>query len=324
MSHDQLEGPSTHNSCARPVQARAFQAIVTALLLATIACSSSEVSLTGPSGSKCKVTLTNSADSAGAAGGSGTVAVATSRDCTWAASSAAPWIVITSATTGQGDGSVAYRVAANRDPAPRQATIDINASKATVSQEAAECRFTVSPRTVAVGAAGGAVTLTIEATGNCGWTAVSQAGWIHITSASSGTGSGSITFTVDPNSAGARSASLTVAGDAITVSQTDAAGTTPPPVPTPSCTYAILPTGQTIVAAGGTGSIAVTAGSTCSWTASANVPWITITSGDKGTGPGTVAFTVSTNSGASRSGVISAAGETFIVSQSALACSYSI
>ncbi|HUN89728.1 MAG TPA: choice-of-anchor D domain-containing protein [Terriglobales bacterium] len=48
-------------------------------------------------------------------------------------------------------------------------------------------------------------------------------------------------------------------------------------------------------AAGGSGTITVTAPNTCSWTASTVDGWITITSGSSGTGNGTVNFTLSSN-----------------------------
>src|SRR5688500_2957805 len=80
-----------------------------------------------------------------AAGGAGTVAIAASRDCTWAASNAPSWITITSATNGQGEGTFTYRVSSNPDPVTRRGTIDVNSISVAVSQEAAPCRYTVTP-----------------------------------------------------------------------------------------------------------------------------------------------------------------------------------
>ena len=57
---------------------------------------------------------------------SGTLAVETNRDCTWSAATDAPWLVITSGASGQGSGSVAYRVSANPDPSMRHGSLDIN------------------------------------------------------------------------------------------------------------------------------------------------------------------------------------------------------
>jgi hypothetical protein len=55
----------------------------------------------------------------------------------------------------------------------------------------------------------------------------------------------------------------------------------------------------------------------CAWTAAANVPWLTVTSGASGTGNGTVAFGVAANTGTARSGSLTIAGQTFTVSQAA-------
>jgi len=82
-----------------------------------------------------------------------------------------------------------------------------------------------------------------------------------------------------------------------------------------NCTYSINPTNQSFVAAGGTGSVAVTAGSGCGWTATSNAAWISVTSGASGNGNGTVNYSVALNTGAARSGTITIAGQTFTVTQ---------
>ncbi|MGA2435094.1 MAG: BACON domain-containing protein [Bryobacteraceae bacterium] len=76
--------------------------------------------------------------------------------------------------------------------------------------------------------------------------------------------------------------------------------------------------GESFIAAGGTGTVDVTA-SACSWTASSNKSWITITSGASGSGDGTVGFTVAANTGAERSGSITITGNFFTVEQDASA-----
>jgi len=83
-----------------------------------------------------------------------------------------------------------------------------------------------------------------------------------------------------------------------------------------SCSYTIDPTDNSLSSNGGYGSISVSAGSGCSWNATSNVSWITITSGSSGSGNGTVNYLVSENTGAScQYGTITVAGNTFIVTQ---------
>jgi hypothetical protein len=86
-------------------------------------------------------------------------------------------------------------------------------------------------------------------------------------------------------------------------------------VPT-TCTSTIAPTSQSFNAGGGTGTIAVTTGSTCSWTTSNTPSWITISSGTAGRGNGTVAYTVAANTGtASRNAGLTIAGQVLNITQ---------
>jgi hypothetical protein len=103
------------------------------------------------------------------------------------------------------------------------------------------------------------------------------------------------------------------------------ASTAPPPPP--PCTFAIAPTSQSVGANGGTGSVGVTAGSGCGWTAVSNASWIQVTSGASGSGNGSVGFSVGANaSTSSRTGTMTIADQTFTVNQSgaAAACTFSI
>ncbi len=83
------------------------------------------------------------------------------------------------------------------------------------------------------------------------------------------------------------------------------------------CTYSISPTSASVPAAGGAGTVSVTAGSGCSWTAVSNAGWITVTSGASGSGNGSVGYSVAANAGAARTGTITIAGQTFTVNQAA-------
>jgi hypothetical protein len=90
-----------------------------------------------------------------------------------------------------------------------------------------------------------------------------------------------------------------------------------------SCTYSISPTSASVGASGGGGTVSVTTQAGCSWTASSNASWITITSGASGSGNGTVAYSVAANTGAARTGTLTIAGQTFTVNQAAAGVSYS-
>ncbi|TMQ05280.1 MAG: hypothetical protein E6J90_49515 [Deltaproteobacteria bacterium] len=83
------------------------------------------------------------------------------------------------------------------------------------------------------------------------------------------------------------------------------------------CSYAISPASVAASAAGGSANVTVMAGAGCSWTATGNVTWVTITAGASGTGNGSVTYTVAANTGAARSGTLTIAGQTFTISQAA-------
>ena len=164
-----------------------------------------------------------------------------------------------------------------------------------------------SQRLAASGGSGSAAVTT--ATG-CAWTAESSAPWLTVTAAS-GSGSGTATMSVAPNTTGVlRTATLTVGGQ--TLSMTQAAQVDP------LCSVALATTAQAVAAAGGTGSVAVTAAGTCNWTASSDAAWLTVTSGSNGTGNGTVAFSAAVNPTApGRIANVTIGGQIFTVTQAA-------
>ena len=89
---------------------------------------------------------------------------------------------------------------------------------------------------------------------------------------------------------------------------------TPPPPPTqPTCSYSLSKSSDHIGTGAVTGSVGVTASaSTCPWTATSTVSWITITdSSSNRTGSGTVNYRVDGNTGSSRAGTLKIAEKIF-------------
>ena len=85
-----------------------------------------------------------------------------------------------------------------------------------------------------------------------------------------------------------------------------------------TCSYSINPTSEHFDENGGNGTIDVTTSeSGCTWVATSNENWITITDGSYGTGSETVNYSVSENMGSDRSGEIMLAGQMFTVTQDA-------
>jgi BACON domain-containing protein/all-beta uncharacterized protein len=252
-------------------------------------------------GQGCSFSLATTSASAPAGGASGSFDVKTAGGCGWAANSNANWLSITAGATGSGDGTVRYTAAANTGP-QRTGTITAGGQTFTVNQ-AAGCSYSISPASQNVASGGSTVSVAVTAPGGCSWTSVSNAPWITISSGSSGSGNGTVQLSVAANGDAERRGTVTIAGQTYTVIQGS------------GCAFSLSPTSQTVPAAGGAASFAVNTSLSCAWTAVASAGWISITSGASGNGPGTVQFSAAQNSGAARSGTITAAGQTFTVSQ---------
>ena len=248
----------------------------------------------------CTYAIAPATYAAGPSGGSNTVSVTTAPGCPWTAASDVSWISLAT-TSGTGSGTVSFTVAATMSP-PRTGTATIAGQLFTVTQ-APGCAFEVSPLTHTVDASGGTGMVSVNTAGGCAWTATSNAPWITITGGANGNGGGTVTYVVASTTGPTRTATLTVAGQTVTVVQSQ------------GCTYAVSPDTQTVPSSGGSGSVMVTAGAGCAWTASSGASWIAITSGASGSGSGTVAFTAASTTGPSRSGTIAVAGRTVTVVQ---------
>ena len=259
----------------------------------------------------CSPTVSPASQNIGAGGGAGApVNVSAPGTCQWTATSNAPWIAVTAGAIGTGNGSVAFSVAANTGGA-RAGTLTIAGQTFTVNQAAfgaPQCTYAIGPNQ-SVSANASAGTVAVTAGGGCMWTAASNAAWISITSGATGTGNGSVAFSVDANTGGARAGTLTIAGQTFTVNQAAFVA--------PQCTYSISPTSQEVRRNAGTDTIQVSTSGACSWTASSNTSWITVTSGASGTGNGTVTFSFTQNNGNRRTGSLTVAGRTATVEQRA-------
>lgn len=261
------------------------------------------VTVTVNQGQGCTFALSPASASAPATGGAGRFDVGTAAGCSWSASSNASWLSVTAGSTGTGNGSVQYAVAANAGP-PRTGTITAGDQTFTVTQDAG-CSFAISPSTQNMSNAGGTASVGVTAPAGCGWTAASNASWISISSDSSGSGNGTVQLAVAANTDADRTGTATIAGQTFTIVQGS------------GCTYSLSPSSQQVPAGGAPGSFAVSAGAMCAWTATSSAAWIGLSMPAAGTGPGTVQFLVAPNNGGARTGTIAVAGQTFTVNQDA-------
>jgi hypothetical protein len=250
-------------------------------------------------GSGCEFNVSPGSISVGAPAGNGSVQVTGAQGCAWTATSAASWITM-AAAGGSGDGQVQFSVAANTGPS-RSASLSIAGHTVHVAQVSG-CTYSVGPSTQDVPGAGGSGAASIATGPECPWTASSNAGWITVT-ASSGSGPGQVPFTVAPNQAPARIGTLTVAGQPLTVNQAS------------PCIWVLAPPFHVFTASGGNGNVLVIVTGGCTWTASSDVDWISMTAGSSGTGDGLVQFVAAPNNGPARTGSVTIAGQRYEVTE---------
>ena len=145
-----------------------------------------------------------------------TVAVSAGSGCAWTASENVGWLDIRSGSSGTGNGTVTFNVSSTGN-STRTGTLTIAGQTFTVTQ--VRCSATLTPQNQSVPALGGTFTVSVTTQIGCGWQAIESLNWVTITSGNSGIGSGTVTYTVLANSAGARSGTIAIAGVTFTVNQ---------------------------------------------------------------------------------------------------------
>ncbi len=242
----------------------------------------------------CTYSITPTSNSFGAAAGTGSVNVTAPAGCAWtAASNTTSFLSVTSGASGSGNGTVNYSVAANTTTAQRNGTLTVAGQTFTATQSAmSTCGVQVSTGGFNLGYASRQVSFQVSAASTCSWTATANASWVTFNSGATGKGNGTVILTVDANTGSARTGTISVNNASLVVNQS---GST-------TCTYVLSATSQSVVAAGGTGTVTVSAGSSCAWTAASNASWISVTG--SGTGNGSVTYTVQANTGSSRTGTL--------------------
>ncbi len=212
---------------------------------------------------------------------------------------AASWLTITAGGSGTGSAAVSYSVARNPVSEPRSASLAIAGQVHSVTQQArpaVTCSVELSPSSVDLGAEESRGTLSVTAPAECAWTAVSNTPWLMITAGHAGTGNGGISYTASRNTdVPGRSAVITVADKAFTVRQGGDASV---------CQYSVAPVDFNPCMPASSVTAAVTTQAGCSWTATGNVPWLTIPTGSPGSGSGAITIAFGDNYDAPRDGIV--------------------
>jgi len=260
----------------------------------------------------CSYTISPTSLSYASSGGAGVVNVTSANTCNWTATSNNSWITITSGSTGSGNGSVNYTVAANTSTTQLTGTITVAGQTHTVTQSGISCSYTISPTALSFTSLAGTGTINVTAATGCSWTATTNSSWITITSGSTGSGNGTVNYSVAANTSNAqRLGAISVAGQTHSVVQN---GVT-------ACSYTIAPLTQSTTSSGGTGTVTVVTASGCTWTAVSNDSWIFVSSGNTGSGNGTVTYSVAASTSTTqRTGTLTIAGQIHTVTQGGITC----
>ena len=130
---------------------------------------------------------------------------------------------------------------------------------------ASSCTYSISPTGVSVGASGASGSITVTTQSGCAWTATSAASWMSITAGSSGTGNGTVKYSIAANTGtSSRTAASTIAGISFTATQ---AGVQALPS---TKTYTITASAGTGGSISPTGSVSVKSGASQTFTVKAN------------------------------------------------------
>jgi len=268
-------------------------------------------------GIECAVNLTPLSAAFSDAGGKGSFSVSTPAACSYETTSSPNWVTIESGSSGTGPGTLLFSVSANSATTPRSGSIVVGGQSFDVSQAATACSVTLDTSALATpfGVSGGTRTVGVTANGsNCSWTASSPVNWVT-PAPNASSGSGTITITVAPNpGVPERTATLTIAGQSVTVSQGGQV-----------CTFSLPSSNGSAPAAGGSGTAMVLTAPSCTWAAVSNDPsWLSVTPPSV-TGSGDAQFTAAANPNpAPRTGTLTIAGQPFTVTQAAAPCTYTM
>jgi hypothetical protein len=171
------------------------------------------------------------------------------------------------------------------------------------------CEIVLSPASSTVSTIAGTGAVLVSGPSDCPWNVTTNAGFINITSATSGSGNGTVTFSFTANSGSPRVGQIFIGGQTYTLNQQGSAIV--------GCVYPPTPENVIVPAEGQAGTFLIpTATTNCAWSAVPNVNWIQVYP-PTGTGQTDVSYTIYPNfSTLVRTGRVQIGSMTFNVAQS--------
>ncbi len=248
--------------------------------------------------------------------GSGTVTLTTnSTGCNWTATSNDNWISVRPPSAGFGSSVVTFDFLENTG-ATRTGTINVGGQTFTLTQFGVSCDYTAPITNLSIPSGGGASVVRFSSPSSaCTWSPTSNQPWLSLPNSGPFSGTVDVPFNVSANTgASSRSSTITVNNAVVTVNQSGV-----------GCTFGLIPGSGSVSSAGGGLSFSLATGATCSWTIEPGPAWIQYSGPLSGTGPASFALTVSGNSALTqRSGTVLIMGQSFVVTQAGLPCSYGL
>ncbi len=237
------------------------------------------------------------------------VTMIVSNPCPWSVATTNSWITLVTATNGAGTKDVGYLIAANPTTQERIGRIFGQGSTCVITQRGVTCSYSLSPSGRTHVSSPTNASFNVFASSICAWTVSNTNSWVTITSATNGTGDGSVSYSITTNAgAVARSGNILVADQLYALTQSPF-----------TCTYKLSPTNRTHGFGANTNTFDITAGAGCTWTVATTNNWITFLSPTSGSGNFTnFTYSFSANFGpGTRVGQITLLNEVLILNQTA-------
>ena len=182
----------------------------------------------------CSFALSPTSVSVAAGTSTGSVSVTAATSCAWNTAANAAWLSVLSTSGTAGSGTLNYSVAANTGPA-RTGTITVGGQAFAVAQ-ADGCTYVLSPASATLDSSGGTASVTLATGAGCAWTASSSASWLGVSSATSGSGNATITYTASANTGATRTANLSIGAATFILTESAASTSVSAAVPSLSAT----------------------------------------------------------------------------------------
>jgi hypothetical protein len=159
----------------------------------------------------------------------GSVSVTTESYSVWKAVSDASWLTVLTPGSFTGPGTFSYSASTNTSTSARTGRITVGSAVFTLTQRGKDEDVTLSPASRSHTSRAGTGSFNVQTGSSIAWSASAEKPWIDVTGRSSGTGSGTVNYSVRANTtAASRTGTIDVEGKTFTITQAADDGLNPP------------------------------------------------------------------------------------------------